>query len=300
MPGARRRTRASGPVDELGEVDRLDDVGQRLVTGQLDEVADQGGELLDLGAHVVEQLGPRLRPGGRALAVGLAEQVEVGAQRGERRAQLVAGVGDQLPLAVPGRGERREHLVERGGQAGDLVVALDRQRAQVLGAGDVLDRGGEPADRAQAVAGHPPAREAGADHAGEAEEEHHDAELGEQVLLRVQRLRDHHGAAVVAVHGDHPPPGAVAGDGAHRGVLLVDARPRSRASRSAAASPRGSWRGSGRCRCRRDRRPRRPRPRSSRWGTARSGSHSALVGVESARCTSESSSVDWSCIRTVM
>ena len=59
-PGARRRTRAISPVDELGQVDRLDHVGQRLVAGQLDQVADQGGELLDLGVHVLEQLGARL------------------------------------------------------------------------------------------------------------------------------------------------------------------------------------------------------------------------------------------------
>ena len=58
------------------------------------------------------------------------EQVEVGAQRGERRTQLVAGVGDQLPLPVARGGERGEHLVERRGQAGDLVVALDRQRGR--------------------------------------------------------------------------------------------------------------------------------------------------------------------------
>ena len=38
---------------------------------------------------------------------------------------------------------------------------------EVLGAGDVLDRGGEPADRAQAVAGDRPAGEPGGDHAGE-------------------------------------------------------------------------------------------------------------------------------------
>ena len=210
------------PVDELGHVDRLDDVGQRLVAGQLHEVADEGGELLDLGVHVVEQLGPRLRRQSDTVgAVDLAEQVEVGAQRGERRAQLVAGVGDELTLAVPRGGERREHLVERRGQAGQLVAALHRQRAQVLGAGDVLGGVGEPSYRAQAVAGHGPAGEAGPDHAGEAEEQHHGAELGEQCLLGVERLRDHHRGSVVAVHRRHPPAGAVAADGAHRCRLPV-------------------------------------------------------------------------------
>ena len=97
-----------GPVDHLGEVEGLDHVGgQRLVAGQLDEVADEGGQLLELGADVVEQLG-LLLGGQPAGLVGLGEQVEVGAQRGERRAQLVAGVGDQPALPVArGRQRRR-------------------------------------------------------------------------------------------------------------------------------------------------------------------------------------------------
>ena len=75
----------------------------------------------------VEQLGPGV--GRAADAPGLGEQVDVGAQRGERRAQLVAGVGDQPALPVPGGGERGEHLVERRRQPGDLVVALDAASA---------------------------------------------------------------------------------------------------------------------------------------------------------------------------
>ena len=61
---------------------------------------------------------------------------------------------------------------------------------QVLGAGDLLGGVGEPADRAQAVAGHAPAREAGADHPRETEEQHHAAELREHGLLGVERLGD--------------------------------------------------------------------------------------------------------------
>ena len=61
-----------GPLDDVGEVDLGDDVGHRLVAGELDEVADERAQLLDLAADVVEQLEPRLaaaapscpRPGG--------------------------------------------------------------------------------------------------------------------------------------------------------------------------------------------------------------------------------------------
>ena len=151
-------------VDDVGEVDLADHAGHRLVAGQLDQVADQGAQLLDLGADVVEQLEARLGRQ-RRVALGLAEQVEVGAQRGERRAQLVAGVGHQPALPVARRGEREQHLVERRGQAGDLVVALDPQRRQVLGAGDALDRGGEAAYRAAGRCGPPasPASSAASD-----------------------------------------------------------------------------------------------------------------------------------------
>ena len=72
----------------------------------------------------------RLRVEARAVGlVGLGEQVDVGAQRGQRCTQLVAGVGDQAALALAGGVEGGQHLVERGRQPGDLVVALDRAAA---------------------------------------------------------------------------------------------------------------------------------------------------------------------------
>ncbi len=88
-----------GALDDLGEIHLLDDGGQRLVAGQLHEVADQCRHLLDLSADVVEQLGPQGRIEAAGL-VGLEQQVEVGAQRRDRRTQLVPGVGDELALAV--------------------------------------------------------------------------------------------------------------------------------------------------------------------------------------------------------
>ena len=143
--GVARRTRGrrapsyarDGLLDHGGQLDGSTDGVAGVLARQLDQVADQGGHLGDLGPDVGEQLGARLRePGG---AAGLGEQVEVGAQRGQRGAQLVAGVGDQLALPVVRGGERGEHRVERRGQPGDLVVALDRDRVEPLGAGDVLD-----------------------------------------------------------------------------------------------------------------------------------------------------------------
>ena len=57
--------------------------------------------------------------------LGLAEDLDVGAQRGDRRAQLVAGVGDQVALRVHGALERVERAVEALRQTRELVAALD-------------------------------------------------------------------------------------------------------------------------------------------------------------------------------
>ena len=177
------------PVDDVLEVDRLHDGrGHRVVAGQLDQVADQRGQLADLGAYVLDQLGPGVLG---EVGPGLGEQVEVGAQRGERGPQLVPGVGDQPALPVAGGGERGEHVVEGGGQPRDLVVALDGERPEVLGAGDALDRTGEPPDRPQPVARHRPAGGTGGDDTGDPEDQHHRPELGQRLPLRLQRLREH-------------------------------------------------------------------------------------------------------------
>ena len=49
--------------------------------------------------------------------------LELGPQAGQRRAQLVRGVGDERPLSPPGRLQPAEHAVERLGQPADLVGA---------------------------------------------------------------------------------------------------------------------------------------------------------------------------------
>ena len=157
--------------------------------------------------------------------VGLGQQVEVGAQRGQRGAQLVAGVGDQLALPGLGGRQRGEHRVERLREPGHLVVALDRDRVEPLGAGDVLDGVGEPAYRPQAVAGHRPAGQSGADHPGEAEEQHHQAEPVEHLVGRLQRLGQDQRLAVVGRHRDHPVALAVEVDRARRPRLPCPARP---------------------------------------------------------------------------
>src|SRR5205823_7340871 len=60
----------------------------------------------------------------RRQAVGLSERLDVGPQRGDRCAQLVRGVGHQLPLCLHRALERIERGVEAPRQPGELVAAL--------------------------------------------------------------------------------------------------------------------------------------------------------------------------------
>ena len=117
---------------------------------QFDHVADQGRHLLELGVHVGQQVGPV----GLRQVPDAQQHLDVGAQAGERSSQFVAGVGDQLSLLLARRCEGRQHGVERPGQSGQLVIALDVDPGvEVLGGGHVLGRGGQPLDR---TGGRPP------------------------------------------------------------------------------------------------------------------------------------------------
>ena len=112
-----------------------------VAAGEHEEVVGQPLQSVDL----LEQAGQHL--GRRALALG---DLELGAHAGERRAQLVRGVGDE-PLLLPARDvEPVEHLVHRRRQAGDLVPAGRlRHPAVELAQADAGDLGPDPLDRAQ-------------------------------------------------------------------------------------------------------------------------------------------------------
>ena len=116
--------------------------------------------------------------GGEVLGEG---HLELELEDRQRRSQLVAGVGDEHPLAVHGVLEAGEHLVERLAQALQLVArAGDGQPVVVARARD--PRGACP----HALDGRK--REGGervAGHAGEHEE--HRAADEEQLVERAQR-----------------------------------------------------------------------------------------------------------------
>ncbi len=92
----------------------------RLEAGEVEELLHQPAEPLDLGEHRAQ----RLRVG---LADAVDEVLEHGLQRGDRRAQLVADVGDEVAAQPVGLGELGRHLVERARERADLVVRHRRR-----------------------------------------------------------------------------------------------------------------------------------------------------------------------------
>ena len=137
------------PLDELVELD--DDVrlvGLRVVPREHPEVPDEHGQLGELALDVLEELAP-VRVGKTAPA-GLrsGQQVDVRAQAGQRRAQLVAGIGHELALLGPRPVQGPQHVVEPGCQLGQLPVArLGDRRLQVTRPCDVAGGTGQSPDR---------------------------------------------------------------------------------------------------------------------------------------------------------
>ena len=102
-------------------------------------------------------------------------QLQLGPQDRQRRAQLVAGVGDEGALVLQRLAEALEHLVQRRAEPSDLVVGRRHRQALVgLGGGDLrrprphrLDRLAAPRRRprrrrARRAAGRPARRPAAA------------------------------------------------------------------------------------------------------------------------------------------
>ena len=246
-----------GEVDlELAPVQqRLDLVARGF--GDLRQVdVGVGGAAAGVGAGEEEQVGDEARhaPGGAeggvdrvAVVLGRAregrlEELEVRLHAGERGAQLVRCVGDELPLAVERLLARRalgverlEHPVHRPGELADLVVGgLDRHPARgVAGGGDVAGERGEAGDRLhRAVRDREPGeqREQRADGDAGEQEEVEPGDRGLDVGVRPRVLDEEGGAAAGDRLGRDAQVAAV-GDLGLRARPGGDRGPRSRRSR---------------------------------------------------------------------
>ena len=175
-PGQRR-------LHHLRHVEPLRLALEMVIAGQRHQVTDEGRELTELGGDVVENLGAgtlRQHPG---LVVG-HQQLNVGAHRRQRGAQLVAGVGDQLSLLLPRSLETLQHQVETARQLTQVVASVDADRVQLVGLGDVLHRGGETTHRGQCGLRHPQGGEGGGHDTGQPGQRDHQPQ---RVQRRSQR-----------------------------------------------------------------------------------------------------------------
>jgi hypothetical protein len=142
-----------------------------LATGEgqqpADEVLAAIDGLLDDPRHRAQVAGPRLRVGER--------HVELGADHGQRPAQLVAGLGDEPALGGEGVPEPLEHRVEGVRELTQLVARAGRghqRRPRVAAAGHPPRGVGDLAQRPQQAMRRGPAQAAGDDdRAGERERE---------------------------------------------------------------------------------------------------------------------------------
>ena len=163
------------------------------VAREVDEVADEHGELLELGARGGERRRALL---GRQVA-GAGEQLDVRPDRRQRRAQLVRCVGDELALGLLGGLERGQHRVERIRQAVQLVAgaAGGDAPAEVAGLRDVLGGLGQAAHRRhRAARDEQPETAAGGD-AGHDHEHEDEPQLEQLVVDLGERARHDHGVA---------------------------------------------------------------------------------------------------------
>ncbi len=208
-----------GGSDDLVHQDVEVDRGQLgrclLASGQLDEPVDEVAELGQLLVEIGQQLGLVLGPEPRSGA----QQVDVGPQARQWRAQLMGGIGDQLGLRGPGLLQAHQHAVEGPPEAGQLVVALRGDAGvELLGAGDVLGGGGERADGPHEPVGHQQRRRRGPDGEQPADHQQPGRQLCQGGLDLGEAPPELHGAAPRQRDREQPHRCALDRDGLERGA----------------------------------------------------------------------------------
>jgi hypothetical protein len=163
------------------------ELGRLLGTaGELDDVVDDGCEVLQLHPDVGDQQSSF----GWVGQAAAREQVDVGANAGQWRPELVRGIGDELPLFGDRTLQRAEHLVEPRGKTPDLVLCtgLLDPKGQIAGLAHALGGVGQAGDRRRSRAGDrhtEPDRER---HAG-GDQDHQHHESPQRVVDLAQRTR---------------------------------------------------------------------------------------------------------------
>ena len=216
--GVHREVMAVGDGPELGRHldEHVADVGRLVRELAVGVGAGQQQQVAHEAAHALRGAQRRARRLAALAVEDVGQQLEVGEDRGQRRAQLVRGVGHELPLALQGalglllrRLERVEHGLQRPRELGHLVVGgrLGNRLRGVARALDVACGRGHARDREhRAAPEQDPAQQreerAGQDAAGEEEPDAPDRRLDVGDLAPVLQDHLHDDGAVVAVGVD--------------------------------------------------------------------------------------------------
>ena len=203
---------ALGALDELAhdliDAHVVDDIARLGAAGQLDDVADERGQLVELR----DDVGAQARALLLGQAIGVLEHLDVGAQARDRRPQLVARIGHEMTLRLGRALERVERRVEAAGQAGELVLALDLEALREVGVGGQRLRATREArDRGQRRARHDAAQHGRHEDADAADREQDPEQLSQGAIDLGQRPGDLHGAIRPASDREHAEVHAVDG-----------------------------------------------------------------------------------------
>src|SRR5581483_1370450 len=210
-----------GVADERIELDLFTvGVGPRAAS-EFDDVRHHLGQLVEFGEDgLLKGL-----PFPRRQAPRFEEDLDVAAQRGDRSAQLVRGIGDEIALRFDRLFERVERLVEAGRQPLELCRAGLVQMAGAFEfAGHLLGPAQEALDRSERGTRNRQAEQTGNQHAARNQQPVGGQEAIENGVNARQRQRYQYGPVVAGVAATQDPQ-----------VLLAHRRGRERA----AARPHG-------------------------------------------------------------
>ena len=201
-------------LDDLGEID-CD--GLRLAglePGGGQKSVDHLGHLLRVASHDAADLSP-VGHGG-PLVIG--DNLDIGPNHGERSAEIVAGVGEESPLAGECPVQPLEHPVKGGGKPGDLVIgAFESDAAAQIGRLDLTGHVGDLLHRSEDPARHHPSNNDAQQEQGDQGEDRGLGHLVEDDLV-VDRLDHPHLAC--GETGEDPDLDAVLDDGPARPHVL--------------------------------------------------------------------------------
>ena len=172
----------------------------------------------------------RLRSQRGNVLLGLAEAVLEGLEHrldvGQRRAQVVARPGDELPASVEEPLQARAHLVERPGEIGDFGRAVLRGLRVEVSASELRERRRDAVDRV----GDRPCHDEGRDDRGQSRRGGDGQDLDVVAHVEHDPAREEHGSE--REHGEHGQAGELEPQGREEAETQASASPTASVARA--------------------------------------------------------------------